>query len=941
MRAWSWMVSLVRAWSRIPIALLVPALAFGAAAEKTSLTVGRTRFEERLARADSLLTVRQADASLRILDSLLVESRRLGSREEELRVLLVEARLHGYVGRPGPGRAAAAAALQIATARQDTLAVCEALRWLAAAAQLEGKMPQARAHAQRLIDLASSRGDHRYEAYGILFVAYDDLMAGNLVAAGAGFQRAAELFADAGIPKFELMALTGLGRVRDGRGDVLGARDCYRRVLEGARRLHDPYNEADALNNLGGIEFTYGDPSAACRFYRDALDLQVKNGNLAGSIVPAKNLALTCTYMRELDEAAEILNEAELRCELLGYRGRQAMVLEQLGIVRREQGRLGEATALFRRAAVLTSDASPDDLGRILTGLAVTLQTSDSLEAGLAILRDRFGPLRSLVSPALSFQAERLQGEMLFYSGRLVEAVDHLRRADRLGRSLGLCFRVAPLTYAARCHALMGRTDSARICLQQAVEAWESERARIRDPGWREQMDLDGRLLHTDLARLALSDATPESLAERSRFAFDALQRFKARTLRERMLGAFSLHPDSSAEAIAGSVTLAELQERWLEPDEVLLDIFLGTDGIYIFGVTRAECRARWIPCDPDLLQTVLRRYRDLAANPPGARPSAMEMQLLAGAGRQLSSLLFSPVADLLRTHERIIIAPDGFLNMIPVESLPLPAAEGDTSSADALIAWRQIARTPSASVLRDQRRRARSRASVRPPVPILALLGGEGSEDSATPGAYGEVSWLRRSFRGVRIRTACADSAASVWKEELAESGIIHLASHVLIDDVHPWRSGLAELRAHEIAGMHLPARLAVLAGCESAGGRVVSGEGVLGLTTAFTAATVPTVIATLWPISDRVTARFMKIFYAAMARGKPVGEALRTAQLRIRKDPETGHPFYWAGFVLVGEGNAVVPLEGKLTTRRSLRLLFLVAALGILGGLWWRVRR
>ena len=90
----------------------------------------------------------------------------------------------------------------------------------------------------------------------------------------------------------------------------------------------------------------------------------------------------------------------------------------------------------------------------------------------------------------------------------------------------------------------------------------------------------------------------------------------------------------------------------------------------------------------------------------------------------------------------------------------------------------------------------------------------------------------------------------------------------------------------------------------CESAGGRILSGEGVLGLCGAFLSAGIPAVVATLWPVDDRTTAELMTVFYEELARGETVARSLRRAQMAIRQGHETGNPFFWAGFVLVGDG-------------------------------------
>jgi hypothetical protein len=113
-----------------------------------------------------------------------------------------------------------------------------------------------------------------------------------------------------------------------------------------------------------------------------------------------------------------------------------------------------------------------------------------------------------------------------------------------------------------------------------------------------------------------------------------------------------------------------------------------------------------------------------------------------------------------------------------------------------------------------------------------------------------------------------------------------------------------------------------------------VVSGEGVLGLTGAFMAAGVPSVIATLWPVSDEVTERLVRVFYSSLEQGLSVGDALRVAQSAIRSDPGTSHPFYWAGFILVGEDRAAIPIERDRTVWwAGLLLIAATAAVALLG--------
>ncbi len=83
--------------------------------------------------------------------------------------------------------------------------------------------------------------------------------------------------------------------------------------------------------------------------------------------------------------------------------------------------------------------------------------------------------------------------------------------------------------------------------------------------------------------------------------------------------------------------------------------------------------------------------------------------------------------------------------------------------------------------------------------------------------------------------------------------------------------------------------------------------------MSSAFLGAGVPVVLASLWPVEDQVTASLMERFYAELSLGRAPVTALAQAQNTIRSDPTTAHPFHWAGFVVIGDGTALVDLEAK----------------------------
>ena len=105
------------------------------------------------------------------------------------------------------------------------------------------------------------------------------------------------------------------------------------------------------------------------------------------------------------------------------------------------------------------------------------------------------------------------------------------------------------------------------------------------------------------------------------------------------------------------------------------------------------------------------------------------------------------------------------------------------------------------------------------------------------------------------------------------------------------------------EIFNARIPSELVVLSACETGLGRIVRGEGIVGLTRAFMYAGTPTVCVSLWKVADVSTPPFMRAFYQGVITGESKAQALQRAQLHTLEEGKWVHPYCWAPFVLVGE--------------------------------------
>jgi CHAT domain-containing protein len=197
-------------------------------------------------------------------------------------------------------------------------------------------------------------------------------------------------------------------------------------------------------------------------------------------------------------------------------------------------------------------------------------------------------------------------------------------------------------------------------------------------------------------------------------------------------------------------------------------------------------------------------------------------------------------------------------------------------------------------------------------------------SELEPLPGAEEQVKRLARLYGPIQSRYYTGKEAREgLVKQEAINFRILHFATHGILNNASPMYSNLVLsqteengsedglLEAREIMQMDLKAEMAVLAACETGRGKVGSGEGVIGLTWALFVAGCPTTVVSQWKVEDGATKDLMIEFHKNLRlRDKNPGlhmtkaKALRLAALKLMRSMSEPHPFYWAGFVLVGDG-------------------------------------
>jgi CHAT domain-containing protein len=106
--------------------------------------------------------------------------------------------------------------------------------------------------------------------------------------------------------------------------------------------------------------------------------------------------------------------------------------------------------------------------------------------------------------------------------------------------------------------------------------------------------------------------------------------------------------------------------------------------------------------------------------------------------------------------------------------------------------------------------------------------------------------------------------------------------------------------LNFYSLLDLELEAEMVTLSACHTGVNMVFPGDELHGLMRGFLYAGAPSLVASLWAVSDRSTSELMREMYSRISAGETKRAALRAAQLLVKE--QYGHPYYWAPFILMG---------------------------------------
>jgi CHAT domain-containing protein/tetratricopeptide (TPR) repeat protein len=788
---------------------------------------------------------------------------------------------------------------------------------------------------QSALDLAEHAHNAREAARCLRALGLCQYRQGKMTEAAGIFQKALERANESGEPLVKAQVWRGIHLVRHWMGDFKGSLAAGEESLKFYRQVGDPAGIAGQIVNNGTTYMAMGDERRAAAAHREALEIAEGAHDNVNMRFALKNLAVV--YLEQGDEklalsflerALAITDPPEDERSIGNSENIMGLILHRL---HREE----EARRAIERGLALARKARDQRLESTLLSAHASILRS---------LNDMRGAVAALLRCIEISEPLHLYVNQIYTLGEVAERYVELNEpATALGyaeQGVALARRVNsaasswwPLQSLGRAYTALGRRAEAEAAYAESISVIERWNAQIAggDSDGRKFFEQRGRSYSLLLA-LKLQDGDVEAalqLAEqaKARRLGDVLAGGRARITQamteeekqqeqklarevarlntgkaqkefeaaSRALEAFraelySAHPELQVHrGEAPPARVSNMQALVTDGRTLLVEYVVLADTLAIFTIERG---ADGVP--KAALDRVAMKRSDLDERVAAFRErlASRDPEYRAGA-QALHRTLLGPIHARLAGKANVVIVPDGVLWNLPFHALV------DDAGRHAIERF-AISYAPSLTVLRESLRAK----------PVNGNLLAIGAPRGNLPNASAEVRELGKLYgEGSTVLTG-AQATDARWREMAPRSGILHLATHGVLNAANPMFSYLevagGEVEARELLDLELHASLAVLSGCETARGELRNGEGVVGLAWAMMIAGVPSVVVSQWKVDSASTTELMLAFHRAL-RGTGAttkAGALRTAAVQLMKRPEYRHPFYWAGFHLLGNG-------------------------------------
>jgi CHAT domain-containing protein/Tfp pilus assembly protein PilF len=681
-------------------------------------------------------------------------------------------------------------------------------------------------------------------------------------------------------------------------------------ALKGARRFGNRYMESIIISRLGRVEFNQKRYEQAHLLFEQSLKIAIEINSIDATGTCFNSMGLNLLRMNKPSEAIEHFEKALEQFRRRDRYFAQRWCYLNLGEAYMRLNKNMAAKKCFESAikvALKASDPQPQWsahqwLGRIAEREGDNQAAFDYYAEAIKVVESLRAKYTDPELKALfmkdKFRLYERMIQLLYKMQRSPEALHYLERAR------------------------------ARLMLDMLAEKTLSSKNKEENELLNQERDLRKRIdeLSIGQERIAIEsrlDPEEEILdLQEPKMTPSELERLQSqhRSILEKIE---KLNPELASLVSINPLKADEIQAL-LDGDTILIEYFVGMENRFIFVVTKEKIMAMPLEIDSKKLFQKVREFRVRAVEritPDRLLSKVYERPLL-----ELYEILIQPIGKEVFGKKNLIIVPHGMLHYLPFQALL-------SRDGKYLIESFSISYLPSATVLKYARVKNRGNR-----VDLFAA-GNPATGLAPLPAAEVEVKEVSAIFEKKMVLTGQQATKTSV-KSQGPRYDLMLLSTHGEMIESNPLKSNLrftpsgrddGKLTVSEIFDMEIKANLVTLSACETAlvkgeTGDFPQGDDLVGLSRAFIHAGAPSVVASLWKVSDDSTVQLMRNFYHNL-KSMPKAEALRKAQMDLMRSTvhftvtragggliqpaqkgseeviECSHPFFWAPFILLGD--------------------------------------
>ncbi len=719
-------------------------------------------------------------------------------------------------------------------------------------------------------------------------------------------QQALAINREVGDHLWEGRTLNNIGLIYGNLGQYPKALEFYQQALAIYQKVGNRSEEGRTLGNIGTVYNYQRQYPKALEFYQQALAIAKEIGDKAMEGTALNSIGLVYGDLEEYPKALEFYQQALAIHREIGNKGSEGTTLNNIGTIYQYLSQYPKALEFYQQAlAILTEIGDKAAEGTNLSNIGYLLEKQNQPELAIVFYKQSVNVREEIRKDLRVLPKEQQQSFTETVAHTYRRLADLLLKQDRVLEAQ----RVLDLLKVQELEDYL-RNVRGNEQTQQGVEYLPSEQQLLTQYNAKlTQVVQLGKELN-ELQKIPASDRTQEQ--EQRRREIEAAQRELAQEylnfIRSPQIAALVQQlTRTTGDETLNPELLRGLQDnlKKLGQDAVLLYPLILEDRLELILVTPyAPPIRRPVPVKREELNRAIAEFRSTLTEPR----KRLSLKPAQTAGQQLYNWLIQPIEAALQeaNTKTIIYAPDGQLRYIPLAAL----YDGNQW----LVQKYRINNITALSLTNfDQQPQA---------LKILAGAFSQGNYSFQVGDRTFNFGGLPYAGQEVENLAATLPSTTQLLNQDFSENetlarmsdySILHLATHAAFVTGKPEdsfilfgngdRATLLDVETWPLTNTDL----VVLSACETAvGGQLGNGEEILGFGYLMQQAGARAALASLWTVDDGGTQALMNAFYATLKTNNTTkAEALQQAQIAlITGSNNLSHPYYWAPFILIGNG-------------------------------------